>query len=137
VSDAALPNLLEPVTLDVCASEWPVASVDAIFNANMIHIAPWACAVALFAGAKRYLKPSGILVVYGPYRIGGAHTAASNEAFDADLRRRNPSWGVRDLEAVTALAEESGLELSERVAMPANNQCLVFARPANATERKP
>jgi SAM-dependent methyltransferase len=126
--DEKLANVLEPVRLDVLAPTWPIGPCDAAFNANMIHIAPWACAEGLFAGLGRHLQPSGVLVLYGPFRIGGEHTAPSNEAFDADLRQRDPAWGVRDLEAVEALAREQGLLLRERVPMPANNQSLVFVR---------
>ena len=92
----------------------------------MIHIAPWACCVGLMRGAGRHLAEDGVLVLYGPYRVGGAHTAPSNAAFDAELRARDPSWGVRDLEAVAEVAAAHGLALRERVAMPANNQILVF-----------
>jgi hypothetical protein len=102
--------------------------VDAVFNANMIHIAPWSCCLALLRGAAARLRPGGVLVMYGPYRIGGRHTAPSNEAFDHDLRRRDPRWGVRDLEAVVGEAAAHGLVLRERVEMPANNQTLVLAR---------
>jgi SAM-dependent methyltransferase len=127
VRDAALPNLREPLELDVTSESWKVGEVDAVFNANMIHIAPWACAVGLFAGIRRETT-ARVVVLYGPFRIGGVHTAPSNEAFDANLRERNPSFGVRDLEAVTELAEQAGLRLAERVPMPANNQTLVFVR---------
>ena len=121
-------NLREPFLLDATAGEWPVAAVDAVFSANMIHIAPWAACLGLLAGAGRHLVDGGVLVTYGPYRIGGAHTAPSNEAFDRDLRRRDAEWGVRDLESVVDAAARCGLRLEETVAMPANNQTLVFRK---------
>lgn len=123
-----LANLRAPLHLDVTSEAWPVDTVAAIFCANMIHIAPWACAVGLLAGAGRHLRAGGVLVTYGPYRIDGQQTAPSNERFDADLRARDPSWGVRDLSDVTAHAERHGLHLRERVDMPANNFTLVFDR---------
>ena len=126
VVEAALPNLREPIALDVLEPVWDVGRLDACFNANMIHIAPWECCAALFAGLRRHLEPGGVFVLYGPFRIGGAHTAPSNETFDAGLRARDPRWGVRDLEAVVEEAERAGLTLTERVPMPANNQSLVF-----------
>jgi hypothetical protein len=95
---------------------------------NMIHIAPWAAAEGLMRGAGRVLPPGGVLYLYGPFRLGGAHTAPSNAAFDADLRARDPRWGVRDLEDVAALAEAQGLALSTRIPMPANNFSLLFER---------
>lgn len=128
VREEQLANLREPVRLDVLDDAWPVEPCEAAFNANMIHIAPWSCAEGLFAGLGRHLLPGGVFVLYGPFRIGGAHTAPSNAEFDDDLRRRDPAWGVRDLEAVEALASRQGLVLSERVGMPANNQSLVFVR---------
>ncbi|HWA75307.1 MAG TPA: DUF938 domain-containing protein [Polyangiaceae bacterium] len=132
VAEAALPNLMEPRELDVTWLEWPLPgappAVDAVFNANMLHITPWGCAVGLFAGLARYVREQGVVVLYGPYRISGAHTAESNARFDESLRTRNPEWGVRDLEAVVTLAEGARLRLVERVEMPANNQSLVFVR---------
>src|SRR3954463_8046333 len=71
---------------------------------NMIHIAPWAATTALMAGAARLLPPTGVLVLHGPYRREGRHTAPSNEAFARHLRASTPDWGVRDLEAVTEAA---------------------------------
>jgi hypothetical protein len=94
----------------------------------MIHIAPWSAAVGLVAGAARVLPDGGMLYLYGPYRRGGSHTSPSNESFDRDLRRRNPAWGIRDLEAVSALAAGHGFEAPEIVDMPANNLSLVFRR---------
>jgi hypothetical protein len=128
VAEAALPNLRAPIALDVCHPDWGVGVVDAIYNANMIHIAPWACAEGLFAGVARHLGADGVVVLYGPFKIDGAHTADSNARFDADLRSRDPRFGVRDLEAVSELARAARLTLHERVSMPANNQCLVFGR---------
>lgn len=122
-----LSNLREPLLLDVLG-DWNIGTVDAVFNANMIHIAPWECAVALFEGVGRVLRAGGVFVLYGPFRVGGVHTAPSNEVFDRDLRSRDPRWGVRDIDELLPLAERAKLELVERVAMPANNQCLVFTR---------
>lgn len=128
VHEARLSNLAEPLELDVTRESWGVGQVEAIFNANMIHIAPWECAIGLISGASRHLRAGGVLVLYGPFRIAGEHTSPSNAAFDEGLRARDPRWGVRDLEAVVALAEKAGLRFVERVAMPANNQTLVFTR---------
>jgi hypothetical protein len=128
VDEALLPNLRQPLRIDVVDDDWQLPAVEAIFNANLIHIAPWQAAIGLIRGAARQLVPAGMLVLYGPFRIGGQHTAPSNETFDASLRERDARFGVRDLEAVLALAEENGLRLQERLEMPANNQTLVLTR---------
>lgn len=125
---AGLSNVRPPLALDVLVQPWPVAQADALVCINMVHISPWASSEALLAGAASLLPPGAPVVLYGPYRRGGVHTAASNEAFDADLRRRNPEWGVRDLEAVAALAARRRLALEEIVEMPANNLSLVLRR---------
>ncbi|MGC1777666.1 MAG: DUF938 domain-containing protein [Xanthobacteraceae bacterium] len=125
---AGCVNLLEPRRLDVTSQSWPVAHADAMICCNMIHIAPWAACEGLIAGAARVLSSGGVLYLYGPYKIGGRHTAPSNAAFDADLRARNPAWGIRDLDAVTALAEKCGLSRIETVEMPANNLSVIFRR---------
>lgn len=126
--ESGLANVAVPIRLDVRDAEWPVDRVDAIFNANMIHIAPWSAAEGLFAGACRVLGESGLLFVYGPFHVGGRPTAESNAAFDADLRRRNPDWGIRDRDDVVALARTRQLVLIEVDEMPANNQLLVFQK---------
>jgi SAM-dependent methyltransferase len=128
VQRAALPNLRAPLPFDVHDSAPPLERVDAIVCANMIHIAPWSACVALLGHAEQVLAPGAPLVLYGPFKRGGKHTAPSNEAFDADLRRRNPEWGVRDLDEVVALARTRSLELGEVVAMPANNLTVVLTR---------
>lgn len=125
--EAALPNLRAPLPLDVTAP-WPVDAADAIVCINMIHIAPWEATLALFAGAARVLPPGGPLVTYGPYRFGGAFTAESNAAFDADLRRRDPRWGVRDAVDLEAAATAAGLTLIATFGLPANNHAIVWRR---------
>jgi SAM-dependent methyltransferase len=123
-----MPNLLPPLALDVTAARWPVERADVIICCNMIHIAPWAACEGLIAGAARTLADGGMLFLYGPYKVGGDHTAPSNRDFDLDLRARNPQWGIRDLGEVTALAERHGFKLAETVSMPANNLSVIFRR---------
>ncbi|MBS0319747.1 MAG: DUF938 domain-containing protein [Proteobacteria bacterium] len=121
-------NVNEPVDLDVARRPWPVPAADAILAINMIHVAPWPATAALFDGARALLPTDGTLFLYGPYRRLGGHTSPSNAQFDADLRRQDPAWGLRDLEAVTDIAAGHGLTLAETIAMPANNFSLVFRR---------
>lgn len=123
-----VPNLLAPIPLDVTAADWPLERAEAVFCSNLFHVAPWEVTVGVMHGAGRVLPPGAPLVTYGAYRIGGEHAVPSNRSFDADLRARNPAWGVRDLEAVAEQAEVAGLGLVEQVVMPNNNHCLVFRR---------
>ncbi|MFC3713438.1 DUF938 domain-containing protein [Sphingoaurantiacus capsulatus] len=127
-AEAGLPNLREPLPLDVIAADWPVGAADAVVCINMIHISPWAATEGLMAGAAARLSPGAPLFVYGPFRREGVPIAPSNEAFDASLRERNPAWGLRDLEAVQALAAGQGFDLAEVIEMPASNLSLVFCR---------
>ncbi len=128
VRTLGLGNVRPALEIDVTRATWPVERADAVLCCNMIHIAPWEAAIGLVSGAARLLPPGGLLFTYGPYRRGGRHTAPSNEAFDADLKRRNPAWGVRDLETVTELAHQQGFSGPEIIEMPANNLSLVFKR---------
>jgi hypothetical protein len=113
--------------LDVTQPRWPFTTIfDAIFCANMLHIAPWDACAGLMAGAARHLAPGGLLVVYGPFFETGVPSAPSNLAFDESLRARNPSWGIRRLDDVVAEAGRHGLAFAQRHAMPANNLLLVF-----------
>jgi SAM-dependent methyltransferase len=123
-----LANVRSAIGLDTTAEAWPVEAVDALVCINMIHIAPWVAAEGLVRGAGRVLPPGGLLYLYGPYKRGGQHTAPSNVAFDAGLRVQNPAWGVRDLEAVAALAAARGFGEPHIVEMPANNLSLVFTK---------
>ncbi len=125
---AGLANIRPALALDAAAADWPAAAADAVVCINMIHIAPWAACEGLVRGAARLLPAGGPLILYGPYRRGGRHTAPSNAAFDADLRARDPVWGVRDLEAVAALAAAEGFGPPEAVEMPANNLTVIFRR---------
>jgi len=100
-----------------------------MISLNMVHIAPWGAALGLLAGAGRLLRPDGVLFLYGPFMLGRTHTAASNAAFDADLKRRDPRW-VRDVDALVGEAATHGLELREVVEMRVNNLSLVFVRRA-------
>jgi len=135
-TQSGLPNIRPPLRLDLADPHWSPALRDgsgpgpllAVFCANVIHIAPWRVAKGLFAGAASYLRPDGYLVLYGPFKRDGRHTAPSNAAFDASLRASNPEWGVRDLADLDALAEGVGLILSNSIEMPANNLILVFTR---------
>lgn len=127
---AGLANVRPAIDFDTTARNVSDIPIAAIFCANMIHIAPWEATEGLFFCANRMLSDSQKLVLYGPYRVNGADTAPSNAAFDADLRARNPQWGIRDLEDVAALAERSGFAGPEITQMPANNLTLVFTRKA-------
>ena len=123
-----LANVRAPLAFDVTRLPWPLRSADAIVCINMIHISPWEATVALMRGAGEILPAGGVLVTYGPYRREGRHTTPTNETFDASLKARDPRWGVRDIESVTAMANQAGLELAETVAMPVNNFILVYRK---------
>jgi len=126
---AGTPNIRPAIALDAAAAAWPVDRADVVVCINMIHIAPWAASEGLVRGAAAL---SAMLVLYGPFRRGGGHIAPSNAEFDAGLRARNPSWGVRDLEAVAALAAAQGYAAPEITPMPTNNLVVVFHRAATA-----
>lgn len=127
--DSGLSNILPARRIDVTTdAPWHDDPVDVVFCANMIHIAPPAAMDGLVRGAARHLAVGGLLVTYGPYRVGGSHTAPSNEEFQQWLVSRDPSWGVRDLEDFAARALDVGLRLERTVPMPANNFTLVLRR---------
>ena len=128
IAHTGAPNVRPPLDLDVRRVPWGIERADAIVCINMLHISPWSAAEALFDGASRLLGRDAIVFLYGPYRRNGAHTAPSNEAFDYQLRSRDPAWGVRDMEAVVALGAAAGFTCDEPLAMPANNFSLVLRR---------
>ena len=121
-------NLLPPLDLNVLVNPWPIKYANAIVCINLIHIASWAVTKNLMSGAARTLRMGGILYLYGPFKIGGEHTAISNKLFDESLKKRNAQWGVRDLSKVIYEAKTHGLTHVQSIQMPANNQSIVFVQ---------
>ncbi len=131
IADAECGNVEPPLAIDVTDWDWEKAlegPFDGIVCINMLHISPWAACQGLMRGAGAMLAPGGLLYFYGAYRRGGRHTAPSNADFDASLRRRNPQWGVRNLEDVEAEALSNGLDLAHVIEMPNNNLSVIFRR---------
>ncbi|MGA7593759.1 MAG: DUF938 domain-containing protein [Gallionella sp.] len=126
LDEAQLPNVLAPLAIDINDDRWPVSSVDAIFNANTVHIISWPEVERMFAHIAHVLAPGGFLCLYGPYNFGGKFTSEGNARFDTWLRARNPNSGVRDFEAVDLLASSHGLVLLRDIEMPSNNRMLVW-----------
>ena len=127
-SRAGFPNIREPVAVDAASPDWPVENVDAVLSINMVHISPWASALGLLQGAARLLGAGAPLIMYGPWLSDRVPTAPSNLDFDADLKRRNPEWGLRSVEQFAGAADDRGLRLVESRAMPANNMMLLLRR---------
>lgn len=127
LAEAALPNTPPPLELDV-TGHWPAASFDAVFSANTLHIMGWPEVEAFFAGLPAVLAADARLTIYGPFNYAGQFTSASNAAFDASLKADDPKRGIRDFEAVDALARAIGFRLVDDRAMPANNRCLSWRR---------
>ena len=124
--DSGRPNIREPLSIDVAVSDWPIGRADAVLCSNMVHISPWESALGLVAGSARVLRDDGILILYGPWIARGTPTAPSNLQFDAQLKQRDPRWGLREVEVFEAAAAEQGFRLEERREMPANNLMLLF-----------
>eukprot|EP00892_Ulva_mutabilis_P008302 jgi/Ulvmu1/5844/UM025_0103.1 len=125
-----LPNVQPPIVID-CSGEWQGAATeprDVVMVANMCHISPWPATAGLCRGAGKVLRPGGLLMVYGPFKVDGQCTTASNASFDASLRQQNPEWGYRDIKEVESEAVTAGLQLQEMVPMPANNFFLIFTK---------
>lgn len=128
VAATGAANVSPALRIDAVASDWPLEEADAVFCANMVHIAPWEAAMGLFAGAGRLLPPGAPLILYGPFIEDGVPTAESNLAFDLSLKSRDPWWGLRTVAALDGLADAAGLARTRRVAMPANNLMLIWRR---------
>jgi cyclopropane fatty-acyl-phospholipid synthase-like methyltransferase len=127
LDDAVLTNAPPPLALDVSGS-WPRATFDAVFSANTLHIMEWPDVENFFAHLPDVMHPGALLIVYGPFNYHGRHSSESNAAFDQDLRHRGEHMGIRDAEAVDALADYAGFALIDDIAMPANNRCRVWRR---------
>ena len=119
-------NIQPPFTLNVYDEAWPIGSVDAIYSANTLHIMDWNAVQRLFQGVGKILAPNGLLCIYGPFRYRGKYTSDSNAAFDKHLKMRDTGSGIRDAEAVDALASAQGLALETDYQMPANNQLRIW-----------
>lgn len=128
ISEAGVRNVGAPIRIDAAAGEWPIDQADAILCINMIHISPWEATIGLMAGARQLLPPGGLLYLYGPYRQADVPTASSNEGFDQMLKAQDPRWGLRDLDAVVALAGEQGLTQERVIEMPANNLSVLLRK---------
>jgi Protein of unknown function (DUF938) len=128
VKDAQVTNVRAPIVLDASQSPCPIGSADGVICINMAHISPWDATVGLITGAAAILPPGSPLYLYGPYKRKGLATAPSNETFDRNLRDRNATWGLRDLEAVVAIAQSVGFSIPTVTEMPANNLSVVFRR---------
>jgi SAM-dependent methyltransferase len=126
--ESGLLNINPPLPIDAASSDWPIERADAVLSINMVHISPWSSALGLIAGAARLLREGAPLILYGPWLKKGVVTAPSNLEFDADLKRRNPEWGLRQVEEFVAAAEKGGFGLIETRAMPANNMMLLLGR---------
>jgi len=124
-------NMLAPLDIDVCKERWaeglPETSYDIIYCANMIHIAPWEACLGLVAGAKSLLKLGAFAAIYGPFQEGDL-TAESNLRFDANLKARNPAWGVRNLSSVKHIFADAGFNMSKRIEMPKENRLIIFEK---------
>ncbi len=132
---AGLPNTPPAIALDVALGPWPTQAFDAVFSANAVHIMGWAQVEALFEGVQGVLDrdarqegSNANLVLYGPFNYNGSYSSDSNREFDGWLKARDPRSGIRDFEAIDALARGIGLQLADDIAMPANNRCLVWHR---------
>jgi cyclopropane fatty-acyl-phospholipid synthase-like methyltransferase len=128
LDQAGLDNTPAPITLDVNHPDWPGLDIDAVFCANVVHIIGWREVEAMFAGIGRLLPTGGLLMLYGPFNYNNKYTSDSNERFDAWLRARDPSSGIRNFEDVNALAERAGLALVRDYEMPANNRILCWKK---------
>jgi SAM-dependent methyltransferase len=126
--DAAVPNLLAPIVLDIDDPTWPDAGADAVFTANTLHIVSWGQVQRLFERVGVLLPEAGVLAIYGPFNYGGVHTSESNARFDAMLRQRDPLSGIRDFEKVDELARQNGMALVKDYAMPANNRTVMWGK---------
>ena len=126
LDEANLPNVLPPLAINVNDEVWPVTPVDAIFNANTVHIISWPEVELMFAHISRIIAPGGCVCLYGPYNYGGNYTSESNALFDAWLKTQDSNSGIRDFEAVNRLALSHGLNLLRDIEMPSNNRIIVW-----------
>ena len=136
LAQLALPNVILPVrSLDVSYPDWHVGAVDVVYSANTAHIMHWTSVIALFMGVASVLCDDGCFILYGPFNEQGRYKSDSNRAFDQSLKSRDPEMGLRDLDDLVSLGDQAGLVLTERIAMPANNQILIWSKKTFAHPR--
>ena len=137
LDEAGLSNTPPPLALQAAAEPAPhftpalrrdLLPFDAVFTANTLHIMGWPEVQALFASLPGILAEKSLVIAYGPFNQGGDFSSTSNREFDDSLRARDSRSGIRDVEAVEALAAGIGLQRIDDVAMPANNRMLVWRR---------
>lgn len=128
LEEAGLGNVRPPLVLDVAQNPWPPVQADAVFSANTAHIMSWLQVERFIAGVGQILPKGGIFCLYGPFNYGGEYTSEGNAGFDASLRAENPARGLRDVEAIQALAQAAGLQLQSDTSMPANNHLLCWRK---------
>lgn len=132
LAEAPTANLPPPLALDVDRQPWPITACDAVFSANTVHIMAWESVQRLFTGVAQVLEHEGRFILYGPFNYAGAFTSASNARFDQWLKARDPLSGIRDFEALDALARTAGLALEEDFEMPVNNRLLCWRKQAQS-----
>ena len=130
VEYAQLDNLRAPISLDVRSAALQPASIDGVFSANTAHIMAIDAVAAMFALVASALARGGRFCLYGPFRQYGQFNTSSNAAFDATLRARDGSMGIRDLEQLDDFGSAAGLHRVRLYAMPANNHLAVWERTA-------
>ena len=135
IDDAGLENVVAPVGFDVLTAEPCGKNYDAVFSANTAHIMSYAAVCRMFELVGTMLSVSGVFCLYGPFSRGGAFSTPSNEAFDASLRARNASMGIRDLDDLEVLAGRNGMQLGRIYAMPTNNLLVVWVRNSPSCRR--
>jgi cyclopropane fatty-acyl-phospholipid synthase-like methyltransferase len=128
LDEAALPNVLPPLELNIGKSPWPQKQFDAVFTANTCHIMAWEEVQLMFAGVANMLNNGGLFLIYGPFNYAGQFTSESNQQFDASLRQQAVHMGIRDIEKIIKLANQHGMQLQQDIAMPANNRLLVLMK---------
>lgn len=128
LDEAALPNVLGPIELDVLQDDWPNIKVDAVYSANTAHIMHWRDVEGFIAGVGKQLQAGGLFILYGPFSFGGQHTSESNAQFDMRLRQRDPFMGVRDFDELNILADEAGMKFQRNYPLPANNRILLWKK---------
>jgi SAM-dependent methyltransferase len=126
--EAQLSNVREPLLLEARKRTWGHGLLDAVLAINLIHVTSWSVCEGLFDGARRHLRPEGVLFLYGPFKQGGGYASDGNARLDALLRAKNPDWGLRDLEAVAALGSARGLLAEQVVDMPGQSLAVVFRK---------